>query len=234
MIALNLKTNNKAQEQIKEYLENNVSEILANKINNGVKITKDKKSLINKKDLDGFWQFATAEARKTAAKGASGTYVDNDTVFGWAIHYFEENSIEGKLFNEDGTEYKPTPKPKPAPKISNPTSIPTPKPQNKQQSLFDLLEQTPNQTNHINDNSNKQEKIEEIIEEINETQKETKSQTITPVEGKFIVSDKIIQMKEDVDQKINETLTDEQIEKSFDKHTMYILSSILDGKLEIQ
>jgi len=69
----------------------------------------------------------------------------------------------------------------------------------------------------------------------NEAQKEeTKKQTITPVEGKFIVSDKIIQMKEDVNQIINDTLTNGQIEKSFDKHTMYILSSILDGKLEIQ
>jgi len=228
MIALNLKTSNKAQEQIKEYLENNVSEILANKINNGVNITKDKKSLVNKKDLDGFWNYATTEARKTSAKGANGAYVDNDTVFGWAIHYFEEDSIEGKLFNEDGTEYRPTPKP--IPKISKPTPVPTPRPQNKQQSLFDLLEQTPNQTNQINDDPNKQEEIEEI----NETQEETKKQTITPVEGKFIVSDKIIQMKEDVNQIINDTLTNGQIEKSFDKHTMYILSSILDGKLEIQ
>ena len=27
-------------------------------------------------------------------------------VFGWLTHYFEESSIEGILYNEDGTEYK--------------------------------------------------------------------------------------------------------------------------------
>ena len=51
MIKLNLKTNKKEYEIIKEYLENNVSEELANKINNGVKIVKDNKTLINKKRL---------------------------------------------------------------------------------------------------------------------------------------------------------------------------------------
>lgn len=114
MITLNLKTSNKAQEQIKEYLENNVSETLAEKINNGVKITKDNKNLVNKKDLDNFWSFATEEARKNAEKGARGAYVDNETVFGWAIHYFEEDTIEGNLYNEDGSEYKVE---KPIPKV---------------------------------------------------------------------------------------------------------------------
>ena len=51
MIKLNLETNKKEYEIIKEYLENNVSEELANKINNGVKIVKDNKTLINKKRL---------------------------------------------------------------------------------------------------------------------------------------------------------------------------------------
>lgn len=35
---LNLKTKNLAEEKIKKYLEENVSEVLAKKINNGVKI----------------------------------------------------------------------------------------------------------------------------------------------------------------------------------------------------
>ena len=150
MITLNLKTKNKSQEQIKEYLEENVSEILAEKINNGVKIQKDNKPLLNKKDLDGFWKYATDEARKQVEKGADGAYVDNETVFGWAIHYFEEDSIEGKLFNEDGTEYKPeikvaTPKSEP-PKVEKET--------NKQNSLFDLLtntDETKNANNIKND-----------------------------------------------------------------------------------
>ncbi len=56
----------------------------------------------------------------------------------WAIHYFEENSIEGKLYNEDGTEYVP---PKPVYKPSTPTvpyTPPKPKPE-PQLSMFDLL-----------------------------------------------------------------------------------------------
>ena len=49
MIKLNLETKNKQEEIIKNYLEENASEVLAEKINNGVKIFKDNKTLINKK-----------------------------------------------------------------------------------------------------------------------------------------------------------------------------------------
>ena len=34
--------------------------------------------------------------------------VEDNVVFGWLIHYFQEDSIKGILYNEDGTEYKPT------------------------------------------------------------------------------------------------------------------------------
>ena len=112
MRELNLEAKNSAQQRIKEYLEQNASEVLADKINNGVSIEKDGKVLINRKTLDGFWKYATEEARKVAEKGVSGAYIEDSVVFGWAIHYFEEDSIEGTLYNEDGTEYA---KPKPAP-----------------------------------------------------------------------------------------------------------------------
>lgn len=55
-------------------------------------------------------KFAENEARKLAEKGANSACVEDSVVYGWAIHYFEEDSIEGKLYNEDGTEYAP-PKP---------------------------------------------------------------------------------------------------------------------------
>jgi len=71
MIELNLTANTKEQERIKNYLQENASEILAEKINNGVKITKNNKTLINKKDLDGFMKFACEEAKKLAEQGAS-------------------------------------------------------------------------------------------------------------------------------------------------------------------
>ena len=64
-------------------------------------------------------------------------------MYGWAVHYFEEDSIEGTLYNEDGTEYKP---PKPV-TPSNPVTIyTTPKPQPKpQMSLFELMENNANE-----------------------------------------------------------------------------------------
>ena len=132
---------------LKEYLEQNASEVLADKINNGVPVEKDGKKLISKKTLAGFMKYATEEARKQAAKGATSACLHSDIVFGWAIHYFEEDSILGTLYNEDGTEYKA---PKPAPKVTPKPSataeapvVPAPKPQPKagQMSMFDLYDE---------------------------------------------------------------------------------------------
>ena len=141
MTELNLEANTEEQKIIKEYLEENASETLADKINNGVKIEKDGKTLINKKTLDGFMKYATSEAKKQAAKGASSACVRSEVVFGWAIHYFEEESIEEKLYLEDGTEYEPAPK-----VIEKPYTPPTtkevksPEPKNVQQSILDLID----------------------------------------------------------------------------------------------
>ncbi len=140
MPKLNLEAKDQSQELIKAYLENNVSDILANKINNGVTIEKDGKQFINRKDLDGFMKFANSKVLETInqadRKGEVVRCLDNNVVYGWAIHYFEEDSIVGKLFNQDGTEYKP-----PAP-VKTPTPIPAksvtpPKP--KEPNLFDMI-----------------------------------------------------------------------------------------------
>ena len=139
MPKLNIETKNKAQELIKAYLEENASELLAEKINNGVRIQKDGKTLISKKTLNGFMTFAADEAKKQAEKGARSACVGQSVVFGWAVHYFEEDSIEGTLYNEDGTEYKP---PKPVAKTKPATSSPAPTAQKPkpQMSLFDMLD----------------------------------------------------------------------------------------------
>lgn len=63
--------------------------------------------------------------------------VEDDVVFGWAVHYFEEDSIEGTLYNDDGSEYK---EPSKATK-SKPVSAPS-KPKQAQISLFDEPEKT--------------------------------------------------------------------------------------------
>ena len=149
-MTLNLTATTTEEKVLKEYLEQTVSEVLADKINNGVPVEKDGKKLISKKTLVGFMKYATEEARKQAAKGATSACLHSDIVFGWAIHYFEEDSILGTLYNEDGTEYKA---PKPVPKVTSkktatatatdtPT-VPAPKPQPKagQMSMFDLFDE---------------------------------------------------------------------------------------------
>lgn len=135
---LNLEAATAAEQRVKAYLEENASEMLAEKINNGVRISKDGRELLNKKTLKGFMRYACDEAKKQAEKGANSACIDDETVFGWAIHYFEEDSIEGTLHNADGTEYKIQPSvtaKAPAVKYSPPK--PQPKPQ---LSMFDLLD----------------------------------------------------------------------------------------------
>lgn len=105
---LNLTAQNKQEELVLKYLQDNASDVLANKINNGTPFEKDGHSLTNKKTLAGFMKYACDEARKLAEKGANFACVDDATVYGWAIHYFEEESIEGTLYTIDGAEYKPT------------------------------------------------------------------------------------------------------------------------------
>ncbi len=133
---LNLEAKTPAEQKVKAYLEQNASEVLARKINEGVKIVKDGKTLLNKKTLAGFLKFACDEAKKQAEKGAHSACIDDAIVYGWAVHYFEEDTIEGTLYNEDGTEYK-APIPKTAPL---PTKYESPKPKPKpQMSIFDMM-----------------------------------------------------------------------------------------------
>lgn len=136
MITLNLEAKSDTQKRLKAFLEQNASELLADKINNGVHIEKDGNRLLNKKNLDGFVKYATAEAKKQAAKGETGAFVEDDVVFGWLIHYYEEDSIEGTLYNEDGTEYKPVVKAVTKPTATVTPPKPAPKPQ---MSIFDMM-----------------------------------------------------------------------------------------------
>jgi len=150
MITLNLTATTTEEKVLKEYLEQNVSEVLAEKINNGVPVEKDGKQLISRKTLAGFMKFATEEAKKQAENGATSACVHSDVVFGWAIHYFEEDSILGTLYNEDGSEYKapkPTPKPKKATASTTATESPAVVPALKkdnptgQLTMFDFMDE---------------------------------------------------------------------------------------------
>ena len=158
---LNLDAKTNEERKVKAYLEANASEILADKINNGVRIQKDGKTLLNKKTIAGFMKYACDEAQKQAEKGAQYACIDDDVVYGWAVHYFEEDSIEGTLYNEDGTEYKKQPSvaaKAPAVKYTQPK--PQPKPQ---MSMFDLLDAKPEESDEDEPTN---EEIRETVEQI--------------------------------------------------------------------
>ncbi len=134
MRKLNLTAKGKGQELIFAYLQENASETLAEKINNGVVIEKDGKRVRNKKTLDGFMRYAEGEAQKLAEKGARSACIEDATVYGWAIHYFEEEEIIGKLYTLDGKELA-------EPKKTTQTAAPA-KPvqqQDAQMSLFGMM-----------------------------------------------------------------------------------------------
>ena len=174
---LNLKANTPSEQKILEYLQNNASETLADKINNGTPFEKDGKPLNNKKTLSDFMKYACDEARKLAEKGANSACIDDATVYGWAIHYFEEESIEGTLYTLDGEEYKPVTKAKNTQKSTyTPTSVP--KPQNQQASLFDII----SQENNVADTTKQEQPVIQTNEEsLKETPKIETKQTLSPV-----------------------------------------------------
>lgn len=183
MIKLNLTASSKPQELILAYLQENASQTLAEKINNGVPIDKEGKRLINKKDLNGFMSFATGEARKAAAKGESSACVEDNVVYGWAVHYFEEDSIEGKLYNGDGTEYKPSVKAK-TQTPATVKSVPQ-KPQPQQANLFDMLNSTPmveedDDDGEEPDDDYTPEELQELAEEAEENDDKPDETTAKP------------------------------------------------------
>lgn len=78
---IKLPAGNPTEQRILDYLNENASEVLAAKINAG------------KKTLAGAVKYATDEARKMA-NGSGCVCVDDATVFGWIVHFFEEDEIE--------------------------------------------------------------------------------------------------------------------------------------------
>ena len=243
---LNLEAKTKAQQLVKEYLENNVSPPIAEKINGGVKVVKDGKTLINKKTLDDFMKYATEEARKLAEKGANSACVEDEVVFGWAIHYFEEDSIEGTLYSEDGTEYKKqssvTAK---VPKVNKAPAKPAQKPQ---LSMFDMLTNgdnsgisaTQSQDEDIKEDLKVDRETGEIIrtsEEKNDTQEQipTVSDLLTDYEG-GLRTDAALEneISAIIEEKPNEEKPQDDFDMdAFDKEVLAELSLIFGDEITI-
>lgn len=182
-MTLNLEAKNKQEELVLAYLQENASKTLADKINNGTPFEKDGKPLLNKKTLSGFMKYACEEAKKLAEQGATSACIDSDTVFGWAIHYFEEDAIEGTLYTLDGEEYKPAPKQSKT--VSKPPVVKKPEPPEKMQfSIFDMAEETEEKSDEKEeDDLPTQEEIDEIMTEIAE-EEHKQEETPAPVKPK--------------------------------------------------
>lgn len=132
---INLTANNANEQRVLDYLEVNASDVLAEKINTG------------KKTLKGFFVYARGEARKTAVNGCA--CIDDQTVFGWAVHFFEEEEIKEPATPQEPKAVikatKAAETPVKAKKVDKPTTRtektkkPEDKPVSGQISLFDSL-----------------------------------------------------------------------------------------------
>ena len=172
---LNLTAQNKQEELVLKYLQDNASETLAAKINNGTPFEKDGKPLLNKKTLSDFMKYACNEAKSLAEKDATSACIDDQTVYGWAIHFFEEDSIEGTLYTLDGTEYKPTVK-----RVESNAVKAKPKPkkqENVQFSFFDNLTEQEVKDNEIAELSAITEKHSDISKSEMQIEKPSKSKS---------------------------------------------------------
>lgn len=185
MPTINLTAKGHDQELILAYLTENASDVLAHKINNGTSFEKDGKQLINRKDLDGFMKYAGDETLKLIAqnerKGTVVRCLEDATVYGWAIHYFEEDSIQGKLFNPDGTEYKPPAPVKKTITKPTPTVAPAPPKPKSQFSFFDLLnEKKDEQKTEVTLQSSDHEVVDNAAQQDNGTSVEQKQEIVQP------------------------------------------------------
>ena len=162
---LDLEAKTKEQELVKAYLEENVSEVLAEKINSGVRIEKD--------------------------NGANSACVEDKVVYGWAVHYFEEDAIEGNLYNEDGSEYKPAPKVTDKPVVKPIKS----KDSSAQISMFDFEEkeeqENKEEDEETEDEPPTQDEINEMLAELAEDEKQEIKQTDRQVPSFYRIYTKV-------------------------------------------
>ena len=77
---LKLEAKSHNEELVLNYLKETATDVLAEKINNGTKT------------MQGCWNYILGEAKKKAVAGCA--CIEDSEVFGWATHYFYEDSIE--------------------------------------------------------------------------------------------------------------------------------------------
>ena len=139
MIALKLKAETDCEKIVKQHLEQIVSETLARKINEGVIIEHNGQRVVNKKTFATFMVYLSEQAKGTIPKekqhGMQSCVMDGENIMSLAIHYFEEDSIIGKLYTLDGKELT-------EPKKTTPATVTPTRPvqkQDAQMSLFGMM-----------------------------------------------------------------------------------------------
>lgn len=123
----NLVAENDYERAVLNYLEENASDILVAKINKG------------EKTLGQCLSFCKNEAKKFAKNGIA--MIDDKTVYGWAVHFFEEDSIKPGTVPKPQTAAASKPVQKPVEKVEKKPAKPQPTDEctKNQMSIFDLL-----------------------------------------------------------------------------------------------
>lgn len=120
---IQLTANNAYETAVLKYLEENASDALVEKINSG------------EKTLGQCFVYIKDQAKKEAQSGCA--MIEDKVVYGWAVHFFEEDDIE---VNDKG-KTKPIPEPKEIVKKTETQKKPnkTVEKNEEQLSLFALL-----------------------------------------------------------------------------------------------
>lgn len=109
MARTKLEGKNSYERLVVDYIENNASDMLVEKINNGTKT------------MAQCWEYIRSEAHGKAVGGCA--CISDQEVFGWAIHFFEEDSIKAQANytpkREEHKEQKPA-------AVEKPKIIPVP------------------------------------------------------------------------------------------------------------
>lgn len=118
---LNLQPGNAYETAVLKYLEENASDALAEKINNG------------SKTLEQCFIYIKNQARNKAQNGCA--MIEDKVVYGWAVHFFEEDEIEAEV----KVKAKATPEPKEIIKKTEKKQAKTVEKNEEQLSLLALL-----------------------------------------------------------------------------------------------
>ena len=169
------------------HLKEVISDKTAQKIINGIPVQKDGKDLINKKSIPTFLTYLADEMYKIATeqrknqskkdkKNWTALAKDGNYIIERALAYFDDDTIEGELYEQDGKLYKPAPSKTPDNVIrtvqaTTVTRKPEP-PKPQQFTLFNFLEQTKETPVEETEDLDEDEDNCEETEEVEETDQE--------------------------------------------------------------